>query len=337
MPTTYDSLVGLTAPAFAEGSWFNSVPLSLQDLSSSGQPVVIHFWTASCPVSRKVLPQIARLWQTYQHQGLVVIGIHCPEFNFERDPAVLAATLAELAISWTIIHDPTHQSVQRYTNHYWPRQLVVDPAGTIIIDQIGEGDLPALEESIQLQLLRHGAQELPPITPPSHQHKLGLTCYPASSETHLGHQRGTFKNRSRATNVPTNYVDPLLPRHPGAALHGRWTVTEDSVSHNSADSAPTNGYISVVFSGFEATLIAETSDARPLELVVTLNGRPVPLGFQGKDVKEQAGQTITRISAPGPYQLIHTRTYLSPAELRCSDQSGRLIAYAFHFSGCQED
>lgn len=336
MTTTHDSLVGLRSPALIGGNWLGNNPVSLAEAQTRGQPVLIHFWAASCDQSRKTLPQLARWWQAYQHQGLVIVGIHTPHLPFEDDPAVVTRTMYELAISWPIVHDSDRTNWQAFDNQYWPRYILVDASGTIVLDQIGEGNDEAIEAAIQLLLTSRGAQQLPEILPAKHQHKLGLTCYPMSPETQLGYQRGTFKNRRVVANKSTHYSDPKLPRQPGVALDGIWKVAADSVAHTPIEPS-TPGTIAVTFSGFEAVFIGDTRNNQPIELVVTLNGHPIPRGYRGKAIKEEHGQTIALITSPGPYQLIRTQSYLSPAELRLTDHGGQLIAYTFQFSGCQED
>ena len=141
---------------------------------------------------------------------------------------------------------------------------------------------------------------------------------------------------AKKTETSTTFTDPHDLRKPGIALQGEWIVLPESIQHTNTRQFA-SGYISLVFSGVEVNLVAGATDNRLLELVISLDGKPVPIDQRGRDITERSGQTVVLIQESKMYRLIKSNTYLYPAELKIVDESGRFQAYAFTFSGCQED
>lgn len=266
----------------------------------------------------------------------MIIGVHSPEFAFEKESANLEQAVRDLGIGWPVLNDRDHSTWNAYANHYWPRHILTDANGTVVHDHIGQGGYETTEEAIQKLLIKHGATHLPAVLTADHQHKLGDVCYAANPETYLGSNRGILKNHQvKSTESNTTFINPRDIRKPGVALHGEWTVLSESIQHTSSRHL-TSGYISLVFSGVEVNLVAGATDNRILELIVSLDDKPIPVNQRGNDITEQSGQTVVRIQEPRMYRLIKSPTYLSPAELRVTDESDRFQAYAFTFNGCLE-
>ncbi len=329
-----DSFVGLAAPPLTGGEWLQGGPISLTTLRDQGQLALLHFFSSACPASLRTAAVLRSWWRDYQHAGLVIVSIHAPEFAFEHDTDQLRRTLAQQDMTWPTVHDRSHEIWDAYDVQSWPRLMLINPDGLVVADEITEGALTQIEQAIQPLLLRRGAQHLPPLSQLAHQHRLGMSCYPASPELQLGHRRGTLKNREARPDHRTAYRDPRRPAEAGASLAGTWQYEAERVTHWGAE---TPGHLSIVFSGLGVALVAASRDDRPIELVTTLNGRPVPAGYRGVDTIERHGQTILRVDEPRLYQVVRTTKHLSPAELRLIDTSGRFAAYAAHFYGCAQD
>ena len=139
MRNARDSLVGSTAPELIQAEWFNSRPLTLAELRKSGQATLIVFWTYSCVNCLRTLPLIKHWWEQYRHQGLMIVGIHSPEFAFEKKSHNLKQAIADLGIGWPVLNDHDHNTWNAYANHYWPRHILVDVTGTVVYDHIGQG------------------------------------------------------------------------------------------------------------------------------------------------------------------------------------------------------
>ena len=131
---------GPVAPSFdGGGAWINSAPLELAKLGGQGKIVLIDFWTFGCYNCRNTLPYLKQWWAKYKDQGLVIVGVHTPEFDSERVLANVQDAAKTQEIAWPVVQDNDYAIWQAYGNHYWPHFYLVDERGQIIYDHIGEG------------------------------------------------------------------------------------------------------------------------------------------------------------------------------------------------------
>jgi thiol-disulfide isomerase/thioredoxin len=130
--------------------WLNSPPLTIADLK--GNVVLIHIWTFACINCQRTLPYVVKWHQTYGGRGLKVVGIHTPEFLFERDVNQVKAALNKHQITYPNAIDNSHKMWSAYNNEYWPHLFLADRRGVIQYDHVGEGAYDQTEQKIQ-QLL----------------------------------------------------------------------------------------------------------------------------------------------------------------------------------------
>jgi thiol-disulfide isomerase/thioredoxin len=142
--------VGMPAPEISGQSWLNSEPLRLAELK--GKVVLVEFWTFGCYNCRNVEPYIKGWHQKYSDNGLVVIAVHAPEFNYERVVANLQRYVREHAISYPIAVDNNFAIWKRYGNRYWPAMYLIDKRGIIRYTRIGEGGYLETERHISTLL-----------------------------------------------------------------------------------------------------------------------------------------------------------------------------------------
>ena len=136
-----------TAPNFVGlGNWFNSAPLNLGDLR--GKVVLVNFWTYGCSNCVNTLPHVTELYAKYRNRGLVVIGIHTPEFPFERSAANVQAALKRHGITYPVAQDNDSKTWEAYHNQYWPSQYIVDQHGRIVLHHDGEGQYEEIDRAI---------------------------------------------------------------------------------------------------------------------------------------------------------------------------------------------
>lgn len=127
--------------------WLNSNPLSIADLK--GNVVLIQFWTFACINCQRTLPHITQWHRQYASQGLKVIGIHTPEFAFERDPNNIKRALQQHQITYPVPIDNDYRTWKAYQNEYWPHLFLADRRGLMRYDHIGEGAYDTTEQMIQ--------------------------------------------------------------------------------------------------------------------------------------------------------------------------------------------
>jgi len=146
---------GLTVPYLAPmivgiEEWINSPPLSLDQLK--GKVVLISFWTFACINCIHTLPILTKLDQTYRNKGLVIIGIHTPEFPFERSLENIKIAVKEHNIHYAIALDNDFKTWSNFDNRYWPAQYLVDRQGKVVYVHFGEGDYKITESNINYLL-----------------------------------------------------------------------------------------------------------------------------------------------------------------------------------------
>ena len=130
--------------------WLNSSPLTVSDLK--GKVALVQFWTFSCINCQRTLPYIVQWHQKYADQGLKVIGVHTPEFSFERDKNNIQKALSQHQITYAVPVDNDYKTWGAYGNNYWPHLYLADRQGILRYDHIGEGAYDQTEQTIR-QLL----------------------------------------------------------------------------------------------------------------------------------------------------------------------------------------
>jgi thiol-disulfide isomerase/thioredoxin len=132
------------------GGWINSEPLTLSGLR--GKVVFLDFWTYGCFNCQNTLPEMEKLHTNYGSEGLIVIGVHTPEFPYERKRENVERAVTSAGLTYPIALDTDNATWKLYGNHYWPRQTIIDEKGEVAFEHIGEGDYPEIEAKV-LELL----------------------------------------------------------------------------------------------------------------------------------------------------------------------------------------
>ena len=216
-------------PSFAGATlWLNSPPLTPESLR--GKVVVVDFWTYSCINCLRALPYVESWYQKYKDHGLVVIGVHAPEFAFEKDPGNVRRAVADLKITYPVALDNDYAIWQAFNNQYWPAHYFIDATGRIRAHHFGEGNYDESEQIIRTLLTEAGQSGLPPPgmggakpvgieAPPDEPHD-------QSPETYVGYRRAdNFASPGGfAQDQPHVYSAPAALKLNQWALSGSWNV-----------------------------------------------------------------------------------------------------------------
>jgi thiol-disulfide isomerase/thioredoxin len=127
--------------------WFNSAPLSMSELR--GKVVLVDFWTYGCYNCVNTLPYVTKLYETYKGKGLVVVGVHTPEFPFERSAGNVQAALQRHGITYPVAQDNDSATWNAWHNQYWPAQYIVDQHGNVVFSHAGEGRYDEIEQTVR--------------------------------------------------------------------------------------------------------------------------------------------------------------------------------------------
>jgi thiol-disulfide isomerase/thioredoxin len=273
--------------------WLNSEPLTADALR--GSPVVVDFWTYSCVNWLRTLPYVAAWAERYADRGLVVVGVHAPEFGFEHDLANVRRAVADLDVRYPVVIDNEFAIWRAFGNHYWPALYLIDGEGRVRFHHFGEEAYAETEEAIQGLL--DVEEELARVDAG------GLSAAAdwgslQSPETYVGDARG--ERRVAAEPELNQWV-----------LGGSWTVDDESAVLEKA-----SGSIAYRFEARDLNLVM----GGPARFTVRLDGEP-PGEDHGLDV-DAAGEGA--VSEPRMYQLVRQR---APAQ--------RTFEITFHEAGAR--
>jgi thiol-disulfide isomerase/thioredoxin len=212
------------APEFEQiALWVNSKPLTLQGLR--GKVVVLDFWTYSCVNCLRTLPHVKEWYSTYRDDGLVIVGVHTPEFSFERVPDNVRREVNSLGIDYPVALDNQYGTWNAWQNRYWPAKYFIDRRGHVRFAHFGEGEYNESEEVIRTLLAE---SDLPP--PVSAAIPDRTPNEPQTPETYLGYERiGFFVGSPLVEDREAPYTIPQFIPADGFAYGGRWTVEGERI------------------------------------------------------------------------------------------------------------
>ncbi|OGD09747.1 hypothetical protein A2397_01145 [Candidatus Amesbacteria bacterium RIFOXYB1_FULL_44_23] len=214
---------GIRAPELIPGGvWFNSEPLTLEQLK--GKVVIIDFWTYSCINCQRTFPYLKAWHEKYKDKGLVIIGVHSPEFEFEKDEKNLAEAIKDFGIIHPVVQDNDFATWRAYANRYWPAKYFIDKEGYIRYSHFGEGEYDKSELVIQELLKEAGAENVSTeINNPTYQ------INSRTPEIYLGYER--IDNFASPEEIKENSVSKYsAPDSLGSneiAFNGNWNVTRE--------------------------------------------------------------------------------------------------------------
>lgn len=142
----------IMAPGFeGGGTWLNSEPLTLAGLLAGAKvkAVLVDFWTYSCINCQRTIPYLRSWWEKYQDKGLVIVGVHSPEFEFEKETENVKMAIAKYGVGWPVVQDNDMAIWRAYKNNYWPRKYLINKRGEVVYDHIGEGGYEETDRQIQ--------------------------------------------------------------------------------------------------------------------------------------------------------------------------------------------
>ena len=251
-------------------AWLNSSPLSSKELR--GKVVLVNFWTYSCINSLRELPYMKAWAAKYKDAGLVVIGVHAPEFGFETDPANVKNAVFDLKVPYPIPIDSNHSIWRAFGNEYWPADYFVDAKGRIRYHHFGEGEYLKSERVIQALLKENGATGLDEST--VHIATGGAEAPPSadvqSPETYVGYARAeNFASPERMSqDSRKTYSLPARPALNQWGLGGAWRAGAES---SQLESAP--GKLVFRFHSRDLHMVLGPSkNGTPIRFRVKLNG-----------------------------------------------------------------
>jgi thiol-disulfide isomerase/thioredoxin len=284
--------------------WFNSRPQKIAHLK--GKVVLIDFWTYSCINCLRTLPHINELQQKYGDKGLVIIGVHAPEFDFEKNAQNVEKAIKRFGVKYAVVQDNNLQTWRNFQNRYWPAHYLINQEGKVVFEHFGEGKYDVLEKNIAALLSLK--------KPTNQKNSAAFFDKKITSETYLGSSRSknnfnqSLKNLTFPKSLPVN----------GWALQGDWKIADQFVEAQKSDAALRLNFVSK-----KVFLVMASANKKTIKAKILFNGAPINLGADVKNgevlVKESQLYEILNLPKIGEGLL----------EITASDAG--LQAYAFTF------
>lgn len=322
---TSDNTTGLfnattPAPAFVGiTNWLNTdKPLNSKDLK--GKVVLVDFWTYTCINCIRTLPHVTSWYDKYKNQGFVVVGVHTPEFAFEKETKNVTNAIKQYDIHYPVAQDNNYETWNAYNNQYWPAEYLIDAQGIVRKVHFGEGEYDKMEEAIQTLLKEAGrnvTSKIDTMTDATPKNNLSPETYLGSSRMHFYYPNASLPNgKSTFTLFET-------PSENTFSLGGEWTITDEEAIVGK------NATLIYNFTADKVHLVLRSGKAKqPAKVKVFLDDKLVGATNAGIDVSDG----VATITTDRLYTLIDLHGKTENHTLKLEFQSPGIQAFAFTFS-----
>jgi cytochrome c biogenesis protein CcdA/thiol-disulfide isomerase/thioredoxin len=315
---------GVMPPLDGATLWLNSPPLTREQLR--GKVVVIDFWTYSCINCIRSIPYVRAWYDRYKDDGLVVIGVHAPEFAFEKNPANVRKAVADLGITYPVALDNNYAIWRAFENRYWPAHYFVDAKGRIRYHHFGEGNYAESEMVIRKLLAEAGRAPKTVAmgaTPATGAEAAAALRSLNSPETYIGYARmDRFVSPGGVRRDRAADYRPAPMALNQWSLDGRWNVGPQSARLLSP-----GGAIAYRFHARDLHLVLGSPTGKPIRFRVTIDGK-APGADAGVDIDANGFGTVTDERL---YQLVRQEGAIRDRTFRIHFLNPGVQAFAFTF------
>ena len=339
--------VGDQAPEFqAIANWINSKPLTMEGLR--GKVVLIDFWTYTCVNCIRTLPYLKDWHSKYSSKGLVIVGVHSPEFEFEKQTENVVSSVTSFEPEYPIAQDNDFGTWRAYSNHFWPAKYLVNQDGNVNYTHFGEGAYDETEERIR-NLLEEAGADLSGVavndTSPPETDPRALTRDRATRITREIY--GGYRRNASAQGIyvadPTYYERPerVVEYHDTGFhesqfiyLQGPWFNGTEELRH----ARQTEGYEDHIALNFFATsvnAVIDSTGGEPFDVNVTIDGRPLRPEEAGVDLLISGGRSFFTVDQARLYEVVALPEF-GGHELTLSSNSQDFAFFAFTFGAYKE-
>ena len=305
-------------------AWLNSPPLTNAQLR--GKVVLVDFWTYSCINCIRTIPHVQALHERYAKDGLVVIGVHTPEFAFERDPRNVRKAVRDFGIGYPVAIDNNWTVWRAFANRYWPAHYLADANGRIRYHHFGESGEAATEAAVRALLAEAGKAPAMPMARAEVEGAAVAADFAriATRETYLGFRRAEnfVSPGGFVRDQAANYTAPPRLSLGQWAYGGRWTVEQQRGRLDAA-----GGTLSIRFKARDLHLVLGSATGRPIRFRVTLDGK-APGADHGLDIDAAGNGRVTNHRL---YQLVRQKAGAGERTFTITFTDPGVEAYAFTF------
>ena len=315
-----------------------------------GKIVLFDFWTYTCVNCIRTVPYLKDWHDKYADEGLLIVGVHTPEFDFEKLYDNVAEAVTDLGVEYAVAQDNDRRTWNAYRVQAWPTKYIMDGQGFVRYYYRGEGGYADTELVIRY-LLEEMGRDLSHIEPNSAPDPVPIAGTRATDmEKFLTREiyAGTFRNIDfggayiineeyyKSPGVVQEYTDPGERKNHFLFIHGEWLNSPESLDYAEADSSY-DGYVGFRFFASEVNAVLNHEPGEPYDFRVTMDGGPVPDDSAGADIQyDDEGNSFVTVDSARMYRLIR-QTEVSSHELLIRPADHRFSVYAFTFGGYAKD
>ena len=320
----------------------NTEVFSLEELR--GEVVLIDFWTYTCVNCIRTLPYLRDWHEKYGDIGLTIVGVHTPEFEFEKLRENVVDAIAEFDIGWPVVQDNDFLTWQAFNNRFWPAKYLIDKDGIIRYTHFGEGEYVETEAQIRDLLLDAGVNlagiAANTVEGPEFDERAftGGLSDGQTRELYAGLNPQFFSQQpyilqpelyQNPADQPVTFMDPGEHNNNFLYFHGLWTPTLENMRH-SRNTEDLEDYLVLRYNGTSANVVLEV-DEEPYRVYITQDDAPVPEADWGQDIQQdEDGGTYIMVDKDRMYRIIESPEY-SGHSLKLASNSDQFTVFAFTF------
>lgn len=321
-------------PELIGGKWVNSEELSVGQLR--GKVILVDFWDYTCVNCIRTLPYVKGWHRRYSDKGLVIIGVHAPEFFFAKTEENVKRAIEKFEIEYPVVMDNNYEIWHAFANRYWPAKYLADKRGYIRYAHFGQGNYIETEGAIQL-LLRDidPNTELPDLMKPVRDTDIpGISCYRVSPELYFGYKRGNLGNpEGYNQDAAGDYGLPDKMENDTIYVEGKWLSTPEYMKPALDGGSETAGVV-LKYTASEVNAVISPDGENDSKVFVIQDGKYLNPEDAGHDIQfDNEGKSYIVVDEPRMYYLVKNREFGSRL-LKLSSNSSAFAIYAFTFVSC---
>ena len=349
--------IGNCAPEFAgTQEWVNSDPITMESLR--GKVVLIDFWTYTCVNCIRTLSFLREWHDRYSDEGLVIVGVHTPEFEFEKLYDNVVEATKDEGVVWPVVQDNEFSVWRSYSNRYWPAKYLIDQTGEVRYTHFGEGKYAETEEWIRTLLLEAGMTATIDLPLPEDQGRdetfmrqgrditrelFAGWKFTASQgrggigqgEEYLEAARASLSSEGEA-GVTAQFSAPESLERNLIYFNGPWAISPESARH-AEETTHFDDYLALMYSARSVNAVLTSDSGEPYQVRVTLNGEYLTDENKGDDIViDGDGVSYLQVTDPKLYKIIEHSTWQGGQVLKMASMSDDFGLYSFTF-GVYED
>lgn len=319
------------APEFKDISgWINSEPLSIFKLRK--KIVLLDFWTYSCVNCIRTLPTLKELHKKYSDKDLVIIGVHTPEFEFEKNFENVKKIVEKYGLEYPIALDLQNTTWKLYGNSYWPKVVLVGARGKIKMEHVGESGYDKIEEKVIELLAENGAKfdkEVFIEREKFDRQKMFEIAKKITPEIYFGSERSRGFGNSQVcvSGSCIRFIDRGDHQQNLVYLNGDWEQEKEFIRHPTSEEA----HVSLKYTAKNVNAVLSQFFGKQYKVYVLLDGKYLDRSVAGRDIKlDKDGKSFVLVDSSDMYELVETET-MQTHEIKLVSDSNEFAIYTFTF------